>query len=103
MTRLVCLQLYDERAVHSKVQAYLFHSSDVLYTWLMCVICVCEMFALCVVCISVYLTMGMVFIFTESIRKIVDKSSIKFIRGIKLDTKNGKSEDRILVSPVLSE
>ncbi|XP_020348384.1 capping protein, Arp2/3 and myosin-I linker protein 3 isoform X3 [Oncorhynchus kisutch] len=34
---------------------------------------------------------------TESIRKIVDKSSIKFIRGIKLDTKNGKSEDRILV------
>ncbi|XP_071262509.1 capping protein, Arp2/3 and myosin-I linker protein 3-like isoform X5 [Salvelinus alpinus] len=33
----------------------------------------------------------------ESIRKIVDKSSIKFIRGIKLDTKNGKSEDRILV------
>uniref|UniRef100_A0A8C7PMT6 CARMIL C-terminal domain-containing protein n=1 Tax=Oncorhynchus mykiss TaxID=8022 RepID=A0A8C7PMT6_ONCMY len=49
----------------------------------------------------VYLTMGMVFIFTESIRKIVDKSSIKFIRGIKLDTKNGKSEDRILVSPVV--
>ncbi|KAM6963029.1 capping protein, Arp2/3 and myosin-I linker protein 3-like [Aplochiton taeniatus] len=34
---------------------------------------------------------------TESIRKIIDKSSIKFIRGIKLDTKNGKSEDRILV------
>ncbi|KAJ7986465.1 hypothetical protein DPEC_G00340170 [Dallia pectoralis] len=35
--------------------------------------------------------------FTESIRKIIDKSSIKFIRGIKLDTKNGKSEDKILV------
>uniref|UniRef100_A0A3P8T6W4 Capping protein regulator and myosin 1 linker 3 n=1 Tax=Amphiprion percula TaxID=161767 RepID=A0A3P8T6W4_AMPPE len=34
---------------------------------------------------------------TESIRKIIDKSSIKFIRGIKLDTKNGKTEDRILV------
>ncbi|XP_041696261.1 capping protein, Arp2/3 and myosin-I linker protein 3 isoform X3 [Coregonus clupeaformis] len=34
---------------------------------------------------------------TESIRKIIDKSSIKFIRGIKLETKNGKSEDRILV------
>uniref|UniRef100_A0A6Q2Z5N5 Capping protein regulator and myosin 1 linker 3 n=1 Tax=Esox lucius TaxID=8010 RepID=A0A6Q2Z5N5_ESOLU len=33
----------------------------------------------------------------KSIRKIIDKSSIKFIRGIKLDTKNGKSEDRILV------
>ncbi|XP_047443864.1 capping protein, Arp2/3 and myosin-I linker protein 3-like isoform X3 [Mugil cephalus] len=34
---------------------------------------------------------------TESIRKIIDKSSVKFIRGIKLDTKNGKTEDRILV------
>lgn len=34
----------------------------------------------------------------ESIRKIIDKSSIKFIHGIKLDTKNGKTEDRILVS-----
>ncbi|KAF0042395.1 hypothetical protein F2P81_005927 [Scophthalmus maximus] len=33
----------------------------------------------------------------ESIRKIIDKSSIKFVCGIKLDTKNGKSEDRILV------
>uniref|UniRef100_A0A8C8LVC2 Capping protein regulator and myosin 1 linker 3 n=1 Tax=Oncorhynchus tshawytscha TaxID=74940 RepID=A0A8C8LVC2_ONCTS len=31
------------------------------------------------------------------IRKIIDKSSTKFIRGIKLETKNGKSEDRILV------
>uniref|UniRef100_A0A673VVZ9 Capping protein, Arp2/3 and myosin-I linker protein 3-like n=1 Tax=Salmo trutta TaxID=8032 RepID=A0A673VVZ9_SALTR len=55
------------------------------------------MFASCVACISVYLTMWDGFLFTESIRKIVDKSSIKFIRGIKLDTKNGKSEDRILV------
>ncbi|XP_030628535.1 capping protein, Arp2/3 and myosin-I linker protein 3-like [Chanos chanos] len=34
---------------------------------------------------------------TESIRKFVEKSSIKFVRGIKLDTKNGKTEDRILV------
>ncbi|XP_062857207.1 capping protein, Arp2/3 and myosin-I linker protein 3-like [Trichomycterus rosablanca] len=34
---------------------------------------------------------------TESIRKSVDRSAIKFIRGIKLETKNGKSEDRILV------
>eukprot|EP00064_Thunnus_orientalis_P005009 superscaffoldBa00000475_g5022 len=33
----------------------------------------------------------------NSIRKIIDKSSIKFVRGIKLDTKNGKTEDRILV------
>lgn len=51
------------------------------------------------VCISVYLTWD-VFLFTESIRKIIDKSPTKFIRGIKLDTKNGKSEDRILVSSV---
>ncbi|XP_026160863.1 capping protein, Arp2/3 and myosin-I linker protein 3-like [Mastacembelus armatus] len=34
---------------------------------------------------------------TESIRKIIDKSSIKLVRAIKLDTKNGKTEDRILV------
>ncbi|CAK6956082.1 capping protein%2C Arp2/3 and myosin-I linker protein 3-like [Scomber scombrus] len=34
---------------------------------------------------------------TDSIRKIIDKSSIKFVRGIKLDTKNGKTEDRVLV------
>ncbi|CAL8306899.1 unnamed protein product [Lota lota] len=34
---------------------------------------------------------------TESVRKIIDKSPIKFVRGIKLDTKNGKTEDRILV------
>ncbi|KAJ0065323.1 hypothetical protein NL108_007057 [Boleophthalmus pectinirostris] len=34
---------------------------------------------------------------TDSIRKIIDKSFIKFVCGIKLDTKNGKSEDRLLV------
>ncbi|XP_054459345.1 capping protein, Arp2/3 and myosin-I linker protein 3-like [Anoplopoma fimbria] len=34
---------------------------------------------------------------TESIRKIIDKSSIKFVHGIKLDAKGGKTEDRILV------
>ncbi|XP_068581522.1 capping protein, Arp2/3 and myosin-I linker protein 3-like isoform X3 [Cebidichthys violaceus] len=34
---------------------------------------------------------------TESIRKIIDKSSIKFVHGIKLDAKSGKTEDRILV------
>ncbi|KAJ8387626.1 hypothetical protein AAFF_G00151760 [Aldrovandia affinis] len=34
---------------------------------------------------------------TESIRKVLDKPSIKFVRSVKLDTKNGKSEDRILV------
>ncbi|XP_060740151.1 capping protein, Arp2/3 and myosin-I linker protein 3-like isoform X1 [Tachysurus vachellii] len=34
---------------------------------------------------------------TDSIRKFVDKSAIKFARGVKLETKNGKSEDRILV------
>ncbi|XP_049588264.1 capping protein, Arp2/3 and myosin-I linker protein 3 isoform X3 [Syngnathus scovelli] len=34
---------------------------------------------------------------TDSIRKIIEKSTIKFICGIKLDTKSGKTEDRILV------
>ncbi|KAK3506805.1 hypothetical protein QTP70_028364 [Hemibagrus guttatus] len=34
---------------------------------------------------------------TDSIRKFVDKSAIKFARGVKLETKNGKTEDRILV------
>uniref|UniRef100_A0A8C4YUK0 Capping protein regulator and myosin 1 linker 3 n=1 Tax=Gadus morhua TaxID=8049 RepID=A0A8C4YUK0_GADMO len=34
---------------------------------------------------------------TESVRKIIDKSPIKFVRGIKLGTKNGKTEERILV------
>uniref|UniRef100_A0A8C6P151 Leucine rich repeat containing 16B n=1 Tax=Nothobranchius furzeri TaxID=105023 RepID=A0A8C6P151_NOTFU len=33
----------------------------------------------------------------SSIRKIIDKSSVKFICSIKLDTKNGKTENRILV------
>ena len=39
--------------------------------------------------------------FTESIKKVLDKPSIKFVRGVKLDTKNGKSEDRILVRSFL--
>uniref|UniRef100_A0A3Q2Z2J0 Capping protein regulator and myosin 1 linker 3 n=1 Tax=Hippocampus comes TaxID=109280 RepID=A0A3Q2Z2J0_HIPCM len=34
---------------------------------------------------------------TDSIRKIIEKSTIKFICGIKTDTKSGKTEDRILV------
>ncbi|XP_046728887.1 capping protein, Arp2/3 and myosin-I linker protein 3-like isoform X3 [Silurus meridionalis] len=34
---------------------------------------------------------------TDSIRKFIDKSAVKFARGVKLETKNGKSEDRILV------
>ncbi|XP_041949330.1 capping protein, Arp2/3 and myosin-I linker protein 3 isoform X1 [Alosa sapidissima] len=34
---------------------------------------------------------------TDSIRKVIDKPSIKFVRAVKLDTKSGKSEDRILV------
>ncbi|KAM8874727.1 capping protein, Arp2/3 and myosin-I linker protein 3-like isoform 2-T2 [Spinachia spinachia] len=34
---------------------------------------------------------------TESIRRTIDKSSIKFLHGIKLDAKGGRSEDRILV------
>lgn len=35
---------------------------------------------------------------TESVKKTIEKSSVKFIHGVKLDTKIGKSEDRILVS-----
>ncbi|KAJ8268675.1 hypothetical protein COCON_G00138470 [Conger conger] len=33
---------------------------------------------------------------TESIKRVLEPN-IKFVRGVKLDTKNGKSEDRILV------
>lgn len=38
------------------------------------------------------------FLSAESIKKTIEKSSIKFIHGVKLDTKTGKSDDRILVS-----
>ncbi|XP_061695742.1 capping protein, Arp2/3 and myosin-I linker protein 3 isoform X3 [Syngnathoides biaculeatus] len=34
---------------------------------------------------------------TESIRKVLDKQAIKFVRPVKLDTRSGKSDDRILV------
>ncbi|XP_077354043.1 capping protein, Arp2/3 and myosin-I linker protein 3 isoform X2 [Festucalex cinctus] len=34
---------------------------------------------------------------TECIRKVLDKQAIKFVRAIKLDTRSGKSEDRVLV------
>ncbi|XP_047446464.1 capping protein, Arp2/3 and myosin-I linker protein 3 isoform X2 [Mugil cephalus] len=34
---------------------------------------------------------------TESIRKVLDKQAVKFVRAIKQDTRSGKSEDRILV------
>ncbi|KAM9789899.1 capping protein, Arp2/3 and myosin-I linker protein 3 [Neosynchiropus ocellatus] len=34
---------------------------------------------------------------TESIRKVLDKQPIKFVRAIKQDTRSGKSEDRVLV------
>uniref|UniRef100_A0A8C7LII9 Capping protein regulator and myosin 1 linker 3 n=1 Tax=Oncorhynchus kisutch TaxID=8019 RepID=A0A8C7LII9_ONCKI len=34
---------------------------------------------------------------TESIRRLIEKQSIKFVRAVKQDTKHGKSEDRILV------
>uniref|UniRef100_A0A8C8MML7 Capping protein regulator and myosin 1 linker 3 n=1 Tax=Oncorhynchus tshawytscha TaxID=74940 RepID=A0A8C8MML7_ONCTS len=37
---------------------------------------------------------------TESIRRLTDKQSIKFVRAVKQDTKNGRSEDRILVRPL---
>ncbi|KAK5607301.1 hypothetical protein CRENBAI_002262, partial [Crenichthys baileyi] len=34
---------------------------------------------------------------TESIRKVLDKQPIKFVRAIKQETRGGKSEDRVLV------
>ncbi|XP_071348027.1 capping protein, Arp2/3 and myosin-I linker protein 3 isoform X2 [Trachinotus anak] len=34
---------------------------------------------------------------TESIRKVLDKQALKFVRAVKQDTRSGKSEDRILV------
>lgn len=34
----------------------------------------------------------------ESIRKVLDKQAVKFVRAIKQDTRSGKTEDRILVS-----
>ncbi|XP_067308541.1 capping protein, Arp2/3 and myosin-I linker protein 3 isoform X2 [Pseudorasbora parva] len=34
---------------------------------------------------------------TESVRRVIDKTSIKLVRAIKVENKSGKSEDRILV------
>ncbi|XP_058251760.1 capping protein, Arp2/3 and myosin-I linker protein 3 [Hemibagrus wyckioides] len=34
---------------------------------------------------------------TESIKRVIDKPSIKFAQAIKVESKNGKSEDRVLV------
>uniref|UniRef100_A0A3Q1AXZ4 Capping protein regulator and myosin 1 linker 3 n=1 Tax=Amphiprion ocellaris TaxID=80972 RepID=A0A3Q1AXZ4_AMPOC len=36
-------------------------------------------------------------VMASSIRKVLDKQAIKFVRAIKQDTRSGKSEDRILV------
>lgn len=47
---------------------------------------------------NVLLFLFVFYVLTDSIRKFVDKSAIKFARGVKLETKNGKTEDRILVS-----
>lgn len=33
----------------------------------------------------------------ESIRKVLDKQAIKFVRAIRQDTRSGKTEDKILV------
>uniref|UniRef100_A0A3Q3SD58 Capping protein regulator and myosin 1 linker 3 n=1 Tax=Mastacembelus armatus TaxID=205130 RepID=A0A3Q3SD58_9TELE len=41
--------------------------------------------------------------FSESIRKVLDKQVIKFVRAIKQDTRSGKSEDRILVRNTLTQ
>uniref|UniRef100_A0AAZ3SUK1 Capping protein regulator and myosin 1 linker 3 n=1 Tax=Oncorhynchus tshawytscha TaxID=74940 RepID=A0AAZ3SUK1_ONCTS len=44
-----------------------------------------------------YLTFVSCLLSTESIRRLIEKQSIKFVRAVKQDTKHGKSEDRILV------
>uniref|UniRef100_A0A3B4CJY2 CARMIL pleckstrin homology domain-containing protein n=1 Tax=Pygocentrus nattereri TaxID=42514 RepID=A0A3B4CJY2_PYGNA len=49
------------------------------------------------VCVLVGLFLSVSVSHMVCVRKFIDKSSIKFVRGIKLETKNGKSEDRILV------
>lgn len=49
------------------------------------------------VCFPLLFLFSSCFHSAESIKKIVDKSSIKFIHAVKLDTKTGKTEDRVLV------
>lgn len=39
----------------------------------------------------------LLFFSPESIRKVLDKQAVKFVRAIKQDTRSGKSEDKILV------
>lgn len=34
---------------------------------------------------------------SESIRKVLDKQPVKFVRAVKQDLRSGKSEDRVLV------
>lgn len=36
-------------------------------------------------------------LFTESIKRVIDKTSIKFAQSVKVESKNGKLEDRVLV------
>lgn len=45
-----------------------------------------------------YLFFSLPFTSLESIRKVLDKQPVKFVRAIKQDTRSGKTEDRILVS-----
>uniref|UniRef100_A0A8C9RQ20 Capping protein regulator and myosin 1 linker 3 n=1 Tax=Scleropages formosus TaxID=113540 RepID=A0A8C9RQ20_SCLFO len=49
------------------------------------------------ICLCFRWTRGAFLFSTESVRKVIDKPSIKLIRSVKLDVKTGKSEDRILV------
>ena len=55
---------------------------------------VCVSAYLCVLCNCINISPTR---FTESIRKVLDKQPIKFVRAIKQDTKSSRSEDRILV------
>lgn len=45
---------------------------------------------------SIYTCLPLLF-FSESVRKVLDKQPIKFVRAVKQDLRSGKTEDRILV------
>lgn len=46
---------------------------------------------------SIYTCSPLLSFFSESIRKVLDKQPVKFVRAIKQDLRSGKTEDRVLV------
>lgn len=67
-----------------------FISQQAIYSGTALLIPFCYVFTLCNQ-LSCFL------FFSESIRKVLDKQAVKFVRTIKQDTRSGKLEDRILV------